>query len=133
LALSYQKWVTNFVVFLKQELNLQYWRVNIEFDVEDADHTDGCVAFTHTDSRYLYVYVCFTPYAREIFEKGDMGLMVETVTHEMVHILLDPLAKFARQAVSPQTEPQLTDILEQTTQRIARIVAAKLPKTITKV
>jgi hypothetical protein len=133
LALSYQKWVTNFVVFLKQELNLQQWRINVEFDAKDPDGTDGCIAFTHTDSRYLYAYICLTPFARELFDKGDMGLMVETVTHEMIHILLDALAKFARQAVSSQTESQLTDIVEQATQRIARIVAARIPKNILKV
>lgn len=126
MAQSYKRWVENLVAKTAGELNLQEWRIGINFDVEDE--VDGCTAFTSIDARYLTSYINFTPYAEELWNDGRMISLTECVVHEVCHILLNPIHEFAKQAASPQTESQLTDILEQTTQKLARIVIEHLPK-----
>lgn len=125
---QYRKWVTDLVKQLGHHLNLLDWRVGLEFDGEAENLSDGCVAFTRINARYLDSHIVFTPLARQLYEDGEMSILRDCVIHEVCHILLNPLHEFAKQAASPQTEPQLTDILEQATQRFARIVAASLPK-----
>lgn len=113
------------VARLVVELNLQEWRIGLQFD--DKDENPDCAAFTHINVRYMTSYTTFTPYARKMWDEDRMTTLTECITHEITHILLDPLHTFAKQAASPQTESQLTDILEQTNQRLARIVIEQLP------
>lgn len=126
MATSYKKYVETLVKKISGELNLQDWRIGLYFDSEDED--PDCTAFTSVDSRYLTSYIHFTPHAEEMWNEGRMTSLIECVTHEVVHILLNPLHEFAKQSASPQTEPHLTDIHEQTTQRLTRIVIEHLPK-----
>lgn len=128
---AYKKWVERLVQATVDKTNLGEWRIDVTFDVEGED--ENCVGFTGVDARYMISHIYFTPYARELFEEGKFGTLAECVVHEVCHILLNPLHTFAKQAASPQTESQLTDILEQATQRLARIVKAHLPKNILKV
>jgi hypothetical protein len=124
---SYKRWVEDLVAKTAVEFNLLDWRIDVSFDEPDPDDGDGCTAWTYVDSRYLTSYIHFTPYAKEMWEEGRIGTLAECVVHEVSHILLNPLHEFAKQAASPQTEPILTDILEQTTQRLTRIVIEHLP------
>jgi hypothetical protein len=126
MAKSYEKWVESIITQLSGVLNLHEWRIGIEFDVEDE--MEGCVGFANIDSRYLTAYIHFTPFARELWKDNRMVVLQEAIVHEVCHLLLNPLHGFAKQAASPQTESQLTDILEQTTQRLTRIVIENLPK-----
>jgi hypothetical protein len=119
--------VENLVAKTAGELNLLDWRIGIEFDDPDPEDRDGCSAWTYVDSRYLTSYIHFTPYSKEMWDEGRLTSLSECVIHEVCHILLNPLHEFAKQAASPQTESQLTDILEQTTQRLTRIVIEHLP------
>lgn len=122
---SYEKWVTDVVTRLAAELNLHEWRIALKFDVEDEN--PDCTAFASIDCRYLTAYLCFTDNARAIWDDGEMKILTECVTHELTHILLEPLHQFAQQATTTQTKSHLTDLLEQTNQRLARIVIEHLP------
>lgn len=124
---SYEKWVTDVVTRLCAELNLHEWRIGLNFDVEDPDGYEDTTAWMNADTRYLTAYIYFTPCARAMWKEGRMVQLKECVVHEITHILLEPIHKFAKQAASPQTESQLTDILEQANQRLARIVIEHLP------
>jgi len=110
---------------LSADLCLSEWRIEVLFD--QTDENPGCVGFANIDTRYLTAHISFTDKARELWNLGDLNLLSECITHEVTHILLEPLHHFARQAASPQTESQLTDILEQANQRLARIVIDHLP------
>lgn len=123
----YEKWVTDVVTRLAAELNLHEWRIGLNFDVEDLDGLEDTTAWINPDTRYLTSYLYFTPNARAMWDDGRTVQLVECVVHEVTHILLEPLHKFAKQAASPQTEPYLTDLLEQANQRLTRIVIEHLP------
>jgi hypothetical protein len=124
---SYEKWVTDVVTRLAAELNLHEWRIGLNFDVEDADGFEDTTAWMNADTRYLSAYIYFTPNARAMWDEDRMIQLKECVVHEVTHILLEPMHKFAKQSASPQTESHLTDLLEQANQRIARIVIEHLP------
>lgn len=124
---SYEKWVADVVSHLAVELNLQSWRIGLTFDEDDMDGCEDTTAWMNADVRYLSAYIHFTPNARWMWNEGRMVQLVECVVHEVTHILLEPMHEFAKQAASPQTKPHLTDLLEQTNQRLARIVIEHLP------
>ncbi len=124
---SYEKWVTDVVTRVAGELNLHEWLISLNFDIEDEAGFEDTTAWMNADTRYLSAYIYFTPNARGLWDEGRMIQLKECVVHEVTHILLEPMHKFAKQAASPQTESQLTDILEQTNQRLARIVIEHLP------
>lgn len=122
---SMERWVSSVVDRLAVELNLQEWRIKLSFD--QMDENPDCVAFTNIDDRYLTAYIAFTPKATLLWQEKDFEVLNECVVHEVTHICLEPLHKFAKQAATPQTEPHLTDILEQANQRLTRIVIGLLP------
>lgn len=122
---KYEDWITDVVTRLTGELNLSEWRIELSYD--ESDDNPDCIAFANIDTRYLTAYVGFTDKARGLWDEGELRILAECTTHELTHILLEPLHKFARRAASPQTESQLTDLLEQANQRIARVVIAQLP------
>lgn len=96
------------------------------FDEEDESEPN-CTAFTQVDTTYMTSYVTFTPNARYFWDSGMMEPLIECVTHEIMHIHLEQLHNFAKQAATPHTLPFLTDILEQANQRLTRIVIDLLP------
>lgn len=85
------------------------------------------MAVTYADPRYLTAYIEFTPHAAHLWEEQDLVILHEAIVHEVVHVLLAPLQRHAEKSASPQTKEHLTDILEQTTQRITRVILALLP------
>lgn len=122
---NFETWAIDAVARLSGQLNLQEWRIGLNFDIEDEN--PDCTAFACINGRYRTAYISFTPNAREMWDDNRMQSLTECITHEVTHLLLDPLHKFAKQAASSQTESYLTDILEQTNQRLARIVIEQLP------
>jgi hypothetical protein len=122
---TFEKWVVEIIARLIPELNLNEWEVNAHFD--EKDDVEGCTAFANIDVRYLRAHICFTPLAREMWNDGHADRLTRTITHELNHILLQPMYDFALQAATPQTKEHLTDILEQTNQRLTRIVMDLLP------
>lgn len=126
MATSYKTWVKHLVGKIATNLNLQEWRIEVYFD--DADDEENATAWTCVDSRYLVSHIHFTPVAEAMWKDGEYGILRECLVHEVMHIFLNPLHEFAKKSASPVTENQLTDTLEQTTQRLTRVVMAHLPK-----
>lgn len=124
---KFETWVVDVISRLSGVLNLHEWRINVLFNQEDPDDIEGTTAWTNIDHRYLSSYIHFTDNAKNMWTEGRMIPLRECVVHEMVHILLNPLHDFAKQAASPLTTDHLTDILEQTTQKVTRIVIEQLP------
>lgn len=128
MAKSYKSWVEDLVARTAGELNLLDWRIRVIFDDPSPDdETSSTLGYTCVDARYLSSTIHFTPYSKEMWDEGRMETLSECVVHEIVHILLNPLHEFGKQAASDLTKPYLTDVLEQATQRITRIVIEHLP------
>jgi len=127
MAKSYKSWVEDLVARTAGELNLLDWRIRVVFDDPDPEGVEDTTAWTNVDARYLTSYIHFTPEAKRLWDEGRMNTLSECVVHEVVHILLNPLHEFGKQGASELTRPFLTDVLEQATQRITRIVIEHLP------
>lgn len=125
---SYEKWCNEFVGYVVNELNLSDWGFHVSYDDPDPDGETECLAWTHVDSRYLTAYIHFTPFHHQCWQAKQYHTAAFTIVHEIVHILVDPLHKFALPTTSEMTRPQLTDLVEQSVQRISRIVMKRIPK-----
>lgn len=125
---TYKRWVEDLVANVARELNLHDWGIDVYLDDPDPDGDENTVAWTCIDVRYLHCWIHFAPKAKGYWNEGRMDILSHTVVHEVVHILLKPIQRFGYDAVSDQTRPHLVDAVEQTTQRITRILMKSLPK-----
>jgi len=126
--LAYREYVRSLVANLKEHLYLQQWKVTLVWE-DEQDEEDETVAHIRVNSSYYSAVISMMPWAEELYNQ-DPPRIVECLTHEMVHILLDPLYDFACDAASPATSPFLQNIHEQATQGIALILLRDLPKSV---
>jgi len=119
---TYEKWCDDFVGHIVNDLNLCDWGFHITYDDPDPDGDENCLAWTQVDSRYLTAYIHFTPLHHDHWKNKRYQTAAFTIIHEIVHILVDPLHKFAMKSTSELTHPHLVDLVEQSVQRISRIV-----------
>jgi len=127
---TFEKWCVAFVSNLADHMNLSGWRFGFEFSDKSKGDSEGCWAEINSDHVYMQATLTTYPLLRESWEKGDTRRVVEVLTHELCHSLIDPLHVHALPYLSDATRPAFTDILENVVQRTAVIIQKGLPKNI---
>lgn len=70
------------------------------------------------------------PMAKADYDSGDLDHLSLVLTHELCHILIDPLHEQMIPFLSDTTRPFFTNTMENVTQRIALVVHKNLPKSL---
>lgn len=128
---QYEKWCSTFIQNLRNHMNLHGWRIVVEFSPEPKQDCEGCYACISSDSTYMQASLTIFPMAKKDFEDGDLDHLSFVLTHEMCHILIDPMHSQMLPFLSDTTRPFFNDTMENVTQRIALVVHKSLPKHIT--
>lgn len=126
----YEKWCSAFIQNLRDHLNLQGWRVTIKFCSHPKKDCEGCYAEINSDSTYMQAALTIYPLAEADFKKGDLEHLSMVLTHELCHILVDPLHCHMLPFLSDTTRSFFMDALENVTQRIALAVHKSLPENL---
>lgn len=127
---SYEKWCAAFIQNLSAYLNLSGWQMEVLFSPQPKENCEGCYADINVDSVYMQLALTIYPMARTDFESGNLEKLTRVLTHELCHVLIDPLHNQILPFLSDTTRPFFTDTLENVTQRIALVVYKNLPKQI---
>ena len=128
--LSYEKWVASLVQTLAEYFNLQGWNIKVEFSNKPKSDCEGAYACMNSNSVYMQATLTVYPMGRESWDEDDLDRLVEVLTHELSHLLIDPLHEHAVPFLSETTRPLFTNILENVTQRTALVILKGLPKNI---
>lgn len=103
---------------LVEYMNLQDW--DIEVGYMDGPNPDNKLVGMQNEINIEYLrstIAVFTPmYDRKEYE------IVQTLAHELAHIITEPLYSLTRANVNPHLESFVDEQREQATERIARIV-----------
>jgi hypothetical protein len=126
--MNYKKWVVATVIKVSEIFSLDDWRIAVSFVPGQPDGNADTVCSVVTDSDYFKAIIYVYPYAEEIWDEGQLYILAECIVHELVHVVCDPVFKFALDAASKNTLPFLTTKNEQMTQKLTRIVMGLLPK-----
>lgn len=127
----FEKWCAAFIENLRNYMNLQGWRIVVEFSNSAKEDSEGCYACISPDSTYMCAHLTVFPLAKKDFDEGDLDHLKMVLTHELCHILIDPLHTHVIPFLSDATRPFFTSDMENVTQRIALVVVKNLPKHIT--
>jgi hypothetical protein len=126
---EFRAYVTLLSHYLRCQLFLNEWVGHIKF--EDAG--GGCSPFEEVKAsiRINTVYLYYTiriPLAMvEAWRQGRYEDIGDDLCHEMCHVLVEPLVRWAKADAAPSQTSLIDDVDEQQTQRIARVIAAALP------
>lgn len=123
----YQTYVMTLIEVLQELLVLHEYEILLEFDSNSESEARATIS---TNLDYLWAKLTVFPVVEKDFNEQNYEDIVETILHELVHILTDPLYKVAYAGTNAYTEPFLDNIREQTTQRITRIILPTLPEDI---
>lgn len=115
-----QEKIINWVKAKQDALNLQEWKGYIKFGRCDEEDS---FAEVRVDAEYLryYIIIC-TKSCQEYIDEGDIEGIKRCLTHELVHLIIDPLYLEGIDSQTNQTKPYLDMIREQTVQRITRLL-----------
>lgn len=128
--LPYKTYVRHLVANLKSYLFLDDWQLTLEYAESAPPERKDALACVYSEPRYLNATIEVFPSLEEQYKEYPTEETVETLLHEMLHIVTETVHLFARSAVTPQTEEHLTTATEQQTQRLTRIIMKSLPKSV---
>lgn len=104
------------------------------FDFKTAEHPDDkgksrvTCATIDIDIKYLDALITIYPELQVRFEKKEYNNVIQSLVHEMSHILTHPLFIEATRDSSPWMLERAEEVLERQTQRIANIIMASKPE-----
>lgn len=135
--MGFEQWVSEAVKRLAGYFNFSGWRIEVAFKDESKDNSDtfgtseGIVyAETHVDSAYMTVHVTLYQPAKDDFENNRLDHLAMGLTHELVHVFLDPFRVFATPHLSDTTSPFFADMVENQTQKLTMVFLKTMPKEI---
>lgn len=128
---KYEKWCSTFIQNLSSYLNLAGWEIMVEFSSDPKQDSEGCFADISCDSTYMIATVRIYPLCRECYDTNNMERLKRVLTHELCHILIDPIHVHILPFLSDTTRQFFNDDMENVTQRISLVVVKNLPKHIT--
>lgn len=130
---EFELWVSESVKRLAGHFNFCGWRIEIAYKDEhkDTPESEGNVyAETHVDSVYLTIHLTLYKQAREDFESGNLSQLSMALTHELVHVFLDPFHTFAIPYLSDTTSPFFLGVVENQTQKLTMVFLKNMPAEI---
>lgn len=124
---AYKKYIRTLVDTLASRMHLQEWNINLKFDAKLDPET---AAEIEIDVPYLIAEIFIDKVMRDYYRNKDGYTIAHILTHELSHILVEPIYIFARDAVTNQSSKLLHNVVEQQTQRISRVIDRQLPRSI---
>ena len=127
----YQTWVTKFIENVAEYFNFHEWKIKLNFsDEEDVDENEGTgtYASTNISTTYMNAEITVFKQGRLDFEAGNFETLIGVLTHELVHIFLDPFTEAMHPHLSKTTAPFFMNILENQTQKLTMVFCKNLPK-----
>jgi hypothetical protein len=133
---GFEQWVSAAVKNLAGYFNFSGWRIEVAYKDESKDSetcgtSEGCVyAETHVDSAYMTVHITLYKQAKDDFDGGNFNQLSLGLTHELVHVFLDPFCTFTQPHLSDTTAPFFCDMTENQTQRLTMVFMKTMTKEI---
>lgn len=120
---NYKKVVHDIIKEAKYVLLISHWNIDIYFMKNDDE--DGAVATTDigiNGIRYYNSSIRFFPQHFELYKDKDDYKFVQSIIHELCHIIIEPVYLIALDSVTNTSQKHLETLKEQTVEQIANIV-----------
>lgn len=124
---KFKAYITDVVEKLKILLGLNNYRININFvdKVKAYMHLHAPAGYTaemEGDPVYMEIDLSISKLMEEKFNEGRLQYINEDLCHELVHELMSPYYDFAVERIRNNEKEALTNIDENTVQKITMIV-----------
>jgi len=102
---------------LVTHLNLQDWKIRLDYMDGDCFRNEMVAMDNTIDLSYLRSTIRIYP----VIEENTKEEILETICHELCHIITEPMYSLCRGVVSPMQYEWVEEMREQETERICRI------------
>jgi hypothetical protein len=127
---AFEKYVLELVKYFQDVTNTSEYRPTVIFMGKPCKHQKYRLAEIGTETRYLEFVLRVYPLVRQKFEDGQLYEVVETICHEICHILTEPLYELAIANTRPSDRREIEDVRERQTQRICNALMKKVPPAV---
>ena len=102
---------------LVTHLNLQDWKIRLDYMDGDCFKNEMVAMDNTIDLSYLRSTIRIYP----VMEENTKEVILETICHELCHVITEPMYSLCRGVVSPMQHEWVEEMREQETERICRI------------
>lgn len=129
---AFRDWVVAAVSLVRQWFGLERYDVRIDASPILPQETRGAdadmVFSVQSDPSYRWVVLTVYEFAWELWRQREFDLLLRSVVHEWVHVLVEPLAQRAWQAVPPVGADAFTDTLESVVEALTAVIISHPPQ-----
>ena len=109
---------------------LDNWRVDLIWESQPSDDEPGVAAHIDTATAYFQAALYIVPRLEEIYKEDGKPRVAEILTHELCHLITEPLYEMACDQSAPALRKHLNTVREQTTQMMAICVFRGIPESL---
>lgn len=121
---AYKNFIVKIVGEAKRLMMLRHYGIDVSFDLED----EGTAAEIRVNVKYYSAHIKCHKNVYDHYKNGDKERVIEMITHEMAHIITEPLYVFAVDAATNTNQKYLETIREQTTENITWLIVREVKK-----
>ena len=126
----FRAWVAKTIRALRTYMYLDNWRVVQIWESEPSKDEPNTAAHIDTDTRYFQAVLYLMPCLEEIYKEDGKPRVAEILTHELCHLITEPLYEMACDQSAPALRKHLNTVREQTTQMMAICVFRGIPENL---
>lgn len=136
--LQFRKYISTMTSDIRTMLFHGEYEMNIEYIADDKKRNSwnesrfNTYADIDIDFRYLRFTIAIYPIIKKLYEEKQGWQILNIITHEMCHLLTEPLYYFAIPIISNTTQETLEEVRERQTQRIANVIVRFVPEKVWK-
>lgn len=125
----YKKYIATLLDHLRREMFCGEYTMDIEYRESLGEKSDAIVSANITvDGTYLHCIIRVSDHCHQLYKDKKYKRLAEILTHEMCHLLTEPLYKIAINAITNTSGDFLEEIRERQTQRITNALFHRMPK-----
>jgi len=132
---QFKKYIRTLADYLRTTLFHGEYEMEIIYLADEKDRNDRFVTYAEMeiDFRYLSFKLNIYPIMRKLYNEKKGWQLANTITHEMCHLLTEPLYTFAIPVINNTNQETLEEVRERQTQRIANVIMRYTPEKIYKI
>jgi hypothetical protein len=116
-----RKYLVLLIKNIRNDIRLNEWNGSLDYPGEYDKDDSSIYMRISIDASYLRFTIEVFPLVEEDYNKKNYDRIIRAATHELCHIITEPIYKIAIEGITNHQQPKLEEERERMTERISRL------------